>query len=318
MDKVFEKLKNLFKGESQLKRHGMLLLLLLLPSIAGGVAGVIDKDVPKEILFPLLFIAVILLLLSIIPGLFLLGYTADFYIMKRKGIPGLPAINADTLMKGLKLFPLVLVWSLYALILFSVIFIIPLICLVASIFGASASPDNPIGFILAIIALIVLYFISLIVFVILAPFFVYVYFSFIEDFEYRAEYFNPFIIISYMKTVFKETMITMLKYLLVSMIACTAVSVVVFILGFAIGLLAVLPAAMLEEPASTIAAMVVIVPLSALCTIIQTYVTTLIGFAAGDAYMDIYKEHIRIPDPLEAQQAQQSDTPDDGWSGQKI
>jgi len=316
MEKVLEKFKNLFKGEQQLKRHLMLMLLMLLPAVTGAMGGVIDKDTPKELLLILGLLVVVFLLLSIIPLLFLSGFTADFYILKRKGIKGLPAVNFDTLLKGLKVLPLYFVWGFYELVVFAVLVVAPAVCIGAPVF--STATPNPLGIIILVVAVMVLYFIALAVFMVLAPFFNYVYFSFIEDFEYRAEYFNPLVLIKYIKLVFKDTMITMLKYLLVSMVVNTALSVVLIVVMLLIGLFAAVPAVILEEPASTIASLFVIVPMSALCSIIQFYVLALIGFAAGDTYMDIYKEYIRIPDPLEEQQALQTDKPDDGWSNQKI
>lgn len=321
MEKVLEKFKNLFKGEDSLKRHVMLLLLFILPAMAGSAAEIIDKEMPKEIMLSMLGIAAVLLLLSIIPLLFQLGFTVDFYKMRIKGKTGLPALDFEMLNKGLKTFPLVLIWGIYSLILFCIIFVAPLVCLAIPIFQ-SPSESSAFGpVILLVAALFVLSAVMYVVFMILAPFFNYMYFSFIEDMTYRAEYFNPFIIIGYMKSVFKETMITMLKFLLASIVINFALQIVLgvfMMIIFFVGMIAAAGSGDSDASICTPAVLVIILPISFICSLVQIYTTTMVGYAAGDAYMDIYKENIRIPDPLEMHEEEQEKPNNGGWTDSDI
>jgi len=309
MKKVLEKFKNLYLGEERLKSHGLLLLVLLIPAICGSMRYVIDKDTPKEILMPALCVMAVLLLLAIVPYFFLNGFWVDFYRSRIKSKVGLPKINGETFIRGLKVFPLQFVWGLYALIPALIVLGIPIAILVSTMSSGSKS-DAIIGLVLFFIIFIILYLLLLIAYMIIAPFFNYIYLSFIEDFVYRPEYFNPMTLVYYMKHVFKDTMMTMLKFLLAALIINTVVQtvlvVVVLFTGIFAGFVGIATSGD-SESVITPASLVILLPVGALATLAQTYITVMISCAAGDAYTDIYKEQIRLPDPAEKQEIQENE-----------
>lgn len=311
MEKVLEKFKNLFKGEECLKRHGMFLLLLLLPALAGGMCYVIDKDTPKEIVIPVLIITLVLLLLSIVPAFFLNGFAVDFFKSRIKSKIGLPKLDGEMFMKGLKVFPLQLYWGLLCGVLCLIGMSIPFALIIGGIVNMKS---DPVLLILGLILFLVFYFLLIIAFLILAPFFNYIYLTFIEDFVYRGEYFNPMTLVYYIKTVFKDTMITMLKFLLASMIINMIVQTVVMIVVFFVGIFATFIGAATSgnsESIITPVSVIIMIPVCTLAVLVHSYTYSMISFAAGDAYIDIYKEKIRLPDPLDNQENPQQD---DGWN----
>ncbi len=325
MKEILEKLKDLFKGEEVVKRHCMLLLILLLPSFMGSLRYIIDKDTPRDILMPALCVFAVLLLLCLVPLITFSGFAADFYNRKIKNKSGLPELNFGTLVNGIKLLPLQIVWGIYGLILFGVIFLTPLF---AGIFTLFKSPHpEPLAVFGFILGIILLYFLTLIIFAIIAPFYGYAYFTFIEDYVYRAEYFNPFLFVKYMKMVFKETMIVFLKFMVAGIVVSTVVSIISGVVGMFGGVFAV-SLGMIAEPNApnpmfTPVAMAIIIPLATILTMLSSYAGTMVGFAAGHTYIDIYKKEIRLPDPLEnteKEQENQEENPNqetprnnDGW-----
>lgn len=319
MEQVLTKLKNLYKGEEVLKRHCYLLLLFILPSIIGSMRYVIDRDAPKEILLPALCILGILLVLYIVPYILTLGFSADFYRGRIKGEVGLPAINAETFGKGFKVFGWSFVWGIYAIILSCITFFIPAGLLIFAMSTADKS-QMLLWIILGVIGIILLYLLTLIIFVVLTPFVTYIYLSFVEDFEFRAEYFNPMLIISHIKAVFKPTMITMLKFLLATIIVSTVVSTITTVIIICVSILSInigmSTGAQIEQAAYTPAALMVMMPIVTICTLAASYTGGIMGFALGDAYVDIYKKHIRIPDPLDDKE-ENHEVPkppqNDGW-----
>lgn len=308
MEKVLEKFKNLYKGEERLKRHGMLFLLLLLPALLGSMQYIIDKETPKEILMPALFVALGLALLCIIPMFFLNGFYVDFYKSRISSKVGLPKINCESFIKGLKVFPIQFVWAIYAFILVTIVLGIPIGLMIGCFAGGDKS-SMLAGLIVFFIVFIIVYLLLMVAFLIMAPFFNYIFLSFIEDFVYRPEYFNPMTLIYYMRTVFKDTMITMLKFLLASFIINTVVQIVMMIIVIFASIFATIAGAATSgdtESLITPASMVIMIPVCTLAVLAQSYTVTIIGCAAGDAYTDIYKEQIRLPDPLEKQDDDQN------------
>lgn len=313
MKEILEKFKELYKGKDVVKRHCMLLLILLVPSILGSLRYLLDKDTPREILLPSLCIFGVLLLLSILPFITLSGFATDFYNRKIKNKLGLPNVNIDTFIKGLKILPLQIVWGIYGCVLFGVLFFVPLFY---GIFGIFKNPHpEPLIVVGFVIGIIFLYLLTLLIFAIIAPFFGYAYFTFIEDFVYRTEYFYPFLFIKYMKMVFKDTMIVLLKYFVVSIIVSTVVSIISGIVGMFGGIFAISigmifsPSA--DNPMYTPAGIAIIIPLATILTLLTAYSGTIVGFAAGSAYLDIYKREIRLPDPLENAEEEQENKPKD-------
>lgn len=313
MKEILEKFKELYKGKDVVKRHCMLLLILLVPSILGGLHYLFDKDTPREILNPSLCIFAILLLICIIPFITLSGFATDFYNRKIKNKLDLPEVNFDTFIKGLKILPLQIAWGLYACVLFGVLFFVPLF---GGIFGIFKNPHpEPLVIIGFVIGIIFLYLLTMLLFAVIAPFFTYAYFSFIEDFEYRTEYFYPFLFIKYMKLVFKDTMLVMLKYLVVSIVVSTVVSIISGIVGMFGGIFAIsigmifTPNA--DNPLYTPAGIAIMLPIATILTLLSTYSGTIVGFAAGSNYVDIYKKEIRLPDPLEKSEEEQENKDED-------
>ena len=303
MEKVLEKFKALYQGEERLKRHSMLLLLLLIPSIAAGISGVIDKEVPKEILIPALLLMLIFMLLSIIPGIFYLGFWVDFSRSRIMSKVGLPKLTLGSFVKGLKVLPLFIVWGLYGLIIGGIILIIPVIPLISLISSGNQGDIGVVGsIILFFILFIILYLLVLILYLIFAPFFNYIYLSFIEDFVYRPEYFNPMTLVYYMKMVFKDTMLVMLKFLLAAIIINTVVQIVLVLVIVFASIAAGVGGAMSSGDSENIitpVTLIILLPATTLATMVQYYVCAMIGLASSDAYVDIYKEQIRLPDPAE-------------------
>lgn len=322
MEEILEKFKDLYKGDNILKKHLMLLLVLLIPSSLGCFRYLLDKDTPKELLIPILCILGVLILLSIIPGFTLMGFSADFYNRKIKNKLGLPKINFQTLFNGIKIFPLQFVWFIYGSILFSILFVAPL---VSGIIGLTHNQHPSflaiIGFISGIL---LLYLISIIIFAVIAPFYSYAYFSFIEDYQYRAEYFNPLLFVKYMKIVFKDTMLVMIKFFVAGILVSTVVGIISGIIGVLGGIFAV-SVSMIANPHAvnpmySQAALLIIIPIATLLKLLSIYTGTMVGLSAGHAYIDIYKKEIRLPDPLEnIEKEQENDTPqqeqnnNEGW-----
>ena len=303
MEKVLEKFKALYQGEDRLKRHGMLLVVLLLPSILCCMNYVIDKETPKEIIIPALIVLAVLMVLSIIPLFFLSGFFVDFYRSRIKSKIGLPEINLQTFVKGLKVFPLQFVWGLYAMIIAFVGFILPII-LIVSYFVSSHNKAEMVGvIILFVIVFAVLNLILSVLFMVVTPFYNYIYLSFIEDFVYRPEYFNPLTLVYYIKKVFKDTMITMLKFMLASIVVNMVVQTVLTIILVVVFIFAGIGTAATtsSEPAlaNYLVFLLLVLPICTLAGLTQNYVNTMVTCAVGDAYTDIYKEQLRIPDPLE-------------------
>ncbi len=303
MEKVLAKFKALYQGEERLKRHGMLLVVLLLPSILCCMNYVIDKETPKEIIIPALIVLVVLMVLSIIPLFFLSGFFVDFYRSRIKSQVGLPKINLQTFVKGLKVFPLQFVWGLYAMIIVFIGFILPIILFVSYIVSSHNKAEMVGVIILFVIVFAVLNLILAVLFMVVTPFSNYIYLSFIEDFVYRPEYFNPLTLVYYIKKVFKDTMITMLKFLLasiiVNMVVQTVLTVILALVFIFAGIGTSVTTSSEPEFANYLVFILLVLPICTLAGLAQNYVNTMVTCAVGDAYTDIYKEQLRIPDPLE-------------------
>ena len=294
MKKVLESFKNLYKGEDVAKRHWMYVLLLIIPALCGSMRYVLDKDTPKELLAPAIIIFGVLALASLTPWILLLGFSGDFYKLRLDNTLGLPMINKETIVKGFKILPISLVWGIYSLIFIGITLILPII---ATIFGFTSNKPETLTIILTIVFFVILYLIVILALLCLAPFTRYLIISFIEDYKYKAEYFNPFIIFSYMKKAFKETMLVLLKFILASIVINFATSilfvVVIFVTAIAGILAAVVGSADPETAMYTPIALLITMPVIAICSTIQTYANSMVGFAAGENYVEVYKDKIK-------------------------
>ena len=215
MERILQSFKNLYKGETPFKNHMWFALMLLIPSFFAGVVNYIDKETPKEMLIILGMVALVFGILSVIPAVFLAGYSVDFCKSRLNNGVGFPKISWDLFIKGAKLIPLGLVWSIYALIFFGILFFLPLTPL---IIGTVKSGDKGAGIILFMLGFLFIMLLLCVIAFLITPFLSYVTVTYVNDGGYSAKLFNPLIIIDFMKKSFKSTIMVALKYILVSLV----------------------------------------------------------------------------------------------------
>jgi hypothetical protein len=269
--------------------------LLLLPAILGGFSGWLDKETPKEALpFILIFIG-LFFLVSIVPFFFLMGFSVEFNRDRLNSITGIPKVNPEMFEKGLKIFPIMLVWTIYAMFYYGLFFVTPIILMVS---GSVALRGNVAGIVGLILLGALILILSIVASFIIAPFFNYIVLSFSKDLVYKAEYFNPLTLVRYIRKSFKSTMLVFLKMFLANMV----VSAVAQILGFIFIIFAmVLPIAIALLSSSDAntdkilfspAVILLTLPFSTLAVLIQTYLSGMVQFAATDMYVEVYKNEI--------------------------
>lgn len=238
MERILQSFKNLYKGETPFKNHMWFALMLLIPSFFAGVVNYIDKETPKEMLIILGMVALVFGILSVIPAVFLAGYSVDFCKSRLNNGVGFPKISWDLFIKGAKLIPLGLVWSIYALIFFGILFFLPLTPL---IIGTVKSGDKGAGIILFMLGFLFIMLLLCVIAFLITPFLSYVTVTYVNDGGYSAKLFNPLIIIDFMKKSFKSTIMVALKYILVSLVIGMAVSIIyIALLIIYVGIMAVI------------------------------------------------------------------------------
>ncbi len=307
MERILSSFKALYKGEGVCKTHLLAALLFFLPCLAASTFQLIDKDM-KELIVPLLIAGAVLLILSIIPMFALSGFYLKFLNKRLSEPAGLPVIDANCIIKGLKFFPIPFVWTIYIglpiLIYFAAIF-------TAFAFYISSKPDT-LGVILATIAMFGLVFLFFIPLFIISPFISFINMKYCENFEYSAELFNPLTPFRYMKKAFKDAIIVALKFIVVSMVTSIAVQIVIF-LGMIILMIFGLIAAILipdnvemykfvdiyKMPVFVIS----VILLSGLLGVVSAYVKWITGLAYGDNLLDVYKEKIMDNQGFEVEEA---------------
>ncbi len=289
MDRVLQSFKNLFKCENTFKRHLYYVLLLVLPAIAYSIASYVDKDTPKTVAITLFVIAAIVGLLAIVPSIFTLGYSLKFIKDRLDNVLGFPMFSSDMFKKGLKLLPLYVTWGLYFAILFLLILVVPF----ALVFVFSTNGASPaIGVLLVVITVLVEIFVSMAICILFAPFVSYVFIEFAKDEIYRAKYFNPLTIFGYMKKAFKETITVTFRFILATLLINMVTGLLtgsLIVAGFLITATAVMlahGAENIEYQPFVIFLMIFITSISA---ILQAYGSSLIGFAATENYVEVYK-----------------------------
>lgn len=293
MDKVLQSLKILFKCESPFKRHLKYLLLLVLPSVVFGILEYIDKDTPKSVLIALAIATAVVCLLAVVPTICTFGFSIKFIKDRFDNVLGIPELSFDMLKKGLKYLPIFITWSLYFLIFFALIisgtvaFIINLgVMLSSSVFGMVTIVLFPLLAALIILAISIL----------IIPFTVYIIIGFAKDEKYRSEYFNPLILFSYMKKAFKETFVVAVKFYLAGLVVNLATGLLSGSLIVASVL--VVATAVVLSPANSDNAiyqpfvMAMVILLTSVSVLVQMYGNSLVGFAAMENYLDVYKDKI--------------------------
>ena len=295
MERILKAFKDLFICENPVKRHFMYVLLMVLPAIAGGFAGFIDKDTPNEVVVVLLAFVAFFLILSIVPAFCMLGFATTFCELRLKGETGIPKITSELFMKGLKSFPLFIVWGFYYAVLGLTCIGLPIaIAIVSSI----ATKDNPLG--IVAIVLVTFFVIALlsIVLTILSPFLNFVFIKFIKgNYTYKAQYFNPFVLIDYIKKAFKETIMVMLKMILASFILTSissiiSVVIVMFMMAFVFMMVLLIPEEAGKDSTYHPLVVIVFVAFSALAGLVQAYVSCMVASASSDLYIEVYKNKI--------------------------
>lgn len=294
MERILKSFKDLFICEKPVKRHLMYVLLMILPSIAATFAGIVDKETPKEVMVVLFALAVFFLFLSFVPGLYLLGFGMEFYELRLKGEAGVPKITSELFVKGLKTLPLTIIWCIYFVAAMGIVIGFPVFVSIAS---AMTIKDNPIAIVAIIVFaffLITLLFIGLII---LSSFMQYVFIKFVKTYKFRAEFINPSVLVDYMRKSFKDTIMVMLKMTLTGFIVNAVTSIlggiiIVFMMAFVFISVLLIPEKAGEDNIYHPIVILLMVPFSSLAGIIQLYASSLVGFAAADQYVEIYKNKI--------------------------
>lgn len=295
MEKILNSFKNLYKGDNVGKTHWTIVALFILPCIAASIVQYIDKDTP-ELHLLLAILAGVFLILSIIPLFALSGFYFKFLNMRLTQAQGLPILDLDCIRTGLKAFPVTCAWTLYVGI--PVIIYIGLVVLGCA-GGVVAAKANPLALIAAFIIMFGLILLLFIPLFIINPFILHLYIRFSEDFEYRAELFNPLTIFKYMKKAFKDSMLVALKFIVVSMVTSFASQILVFICViflFVFGFIFALFSPENSNPVLAPGFMITVIIGSTIAGVISAYVSWLTSFAFADNLEYVYRDSIRTPD----------------------
>lgn len=294
MDRILQSFKDLYKGDNIVYKHIMLMLLFIFPALFCGILSCFENNFKG--LEPVLFIlASVFLVLSIIPGISLLGYYVSFIHNRLNNIEGIPFLDKEVLFNGLKSIPVFFVWGFYSFILFlSALFLIFL----ASFTASTLVDDNLIKVLLVILFLLFFMLLIFIFSLLISPFILLVYVKYSENFKYSAEIFNPLTIISYMRKAFKDTIFTCFKFVAVSFVMnfltqfiITLLYIFVFLLLMVLFLCGIKTFNFQNIDTSTI---IVSSCVLAISFVIFSYVSTLIQYAYIDNLVDIYKDKILV------------------------
>ncbi|MDE6138310.1 MAG: DUF4013 domain-containing protein [Candidatus Gastranaerophilales bacterium] len=296
MERVLQSFKNLYKGDTPVKNHLFFALMLFIPSLLCGVMKYIDKDMPKEVIILLGIIVLVLGILSVIPSIFLAGYSVDFCKNRLNDKMGFPSLSWNLFQKGIKLIPLGFVWSLYVILFFGTLFLLPLAPLIVN---AVHSSDKNLGIILFMLGFL---FVILLIFVLcflITPFLSYVTITYVNEGQYSARLFNPLIIVDFMKKSFKSTILVTLKFLLASFIisfGVTIVYLIIFLLYFA--LIAIIAMSSSKITVGNVAyapiTLFLVLPLLGFAGTFQMYVNSMIGYAQMENYIEIFQKEINV------------------------
>ena len=300
MDKIIESFKNLYKGENVVKQHIYIALLFYLPCLASTILQFLDKESKKEEVIIILVSAVIVGLLSIVPVFVLQGLWAKFVNRRFSEAYGIPKLSWDCLSRGLKMFPLTLVWGLYigipSLLYLALVFIG---------FGLTISSQDsvmvfsqPIIVIVAVLGLLLAVMLLFIPLFLISPFVNMVFMKYCEKFEYSKELFNPLLPFRYMKKVFKDSIFLALKFILVGMVTGMGAQIILCLLLMVLAIIAipvVIILAMVNEHMfdSSVWAIPVVMLVSVVA-IIPAYVRWITNLAYVDNLEEIYVDKFLI------------------------
>ena len=300
MDKIIESFKNLYKGENVVKQHIYIALLFYLPCLASTILQFLDKDSKKEEVIIILVSAVIVGLLSIVPVFVLQGLWAKFVNRRFSEAYGIPKLSWDCLSRGLKMFPLTLVWGLYIGI--PCLFYLALVCIG---FGLTISSQDsvivfsqPVIVIVAVLGLLLAVMLLFIPLFLISPFVNMVFMKYCEKFEYSKELFNPLLPFRYMKKAFKDSIFLALKFIIFGMVTGMGAQIILCLLLMVLAIIAipvVIILAMVNEHMfdSSVWAIPVVMLVSVVA-IIPAYVRWITNLAYVDNLEEIYVDKFLI------------------------
>ena len=292
MEKILATFKKLYAGEDKVKKHLTFSLLLIIPAIMTALANILqlivdNKEAKTELI--VILVAVAFLFILFIPVMiFLTGYTLKYINGRHKGEVGIPSVDWDCFAVGIKAIPFYLAWMFYVCTPM-LIFIGVLIYMIVK----ATSGGDPISMICAFVAFIgalILFYIALIVY---SPFYCHVYIKYAKTLTYSADLFNPLKPFQYMGMAFKDTMITCLKYLVVSLVFAFVVQIVNMIfcgIGMVFLFLGSMASA-LSFVGYTFGVLII-----SIGSIISMYGQMMVTFAYTDNLIEVHKEKI---EPIE-------------------
>ncbi len=290
MDKIIEAFKNLYKGEGFIKQHICIALLFYIPCLAGTIIQFLDKDTKKEELILILVSAFIVGVLAIVPLFVLQGLWAKFVNHRFSEAYGIPKLSWDCLSKGLKMFPLTLVWGLYIgipiLIYFALIFI--------GLGYVIQNSDTVMVLVLFLVMILAVMFLFVLLFII-SPFVNMVFMKYCEKFEYSKELFNPLLPFKFMKRAFKDSMFVALKFILVTIVTGIAGQVLTLL---ALAIIAIPFVIILvswnEYILNSMALAIPVVMICAVVAIIPAYIRWITNLAYVDCLEEVYVDKFLI------------------------
>ena len=300
MDKIIESFKNLYKGENVVKQHIYIALLFYLPCLASTILQFLDKESKKEEVIIILVSAVIVGLLSIVPVFVLQGLWAKFVNRRFSEAYGIPKLSWDCLSRGLKMFPLSLVWGVYigipCLLYLALVFIG---------FGLTISSQDsvmvfsqPVIVIVAVLGLLLAVMLLFIPLFLISPFVNMVFMKYCEKFEYSKELFNPLLPFRYMKKAFKDSIFLALKFILVGMVTGMGAQMILFLVLMVLAIIAipvVIILAMVNEHIFDSSVWTIpVVMLVSVVAIIPAYVRWITNLAYVDNLEEIYVDKFLI------------------------
>lgn len=290
MEKIISSFKNLYADSDALKRHLLIAVLFILPAATGASLQFIDKD-EKALIVPLLLTACIFAVLSIIPFFILGGLYFNFIHKRFSDAFGVPQVNMDCLIMGLKAFPVYLVWGIYIFI--------PCALYLAVVIGAFAvvlsGNPGPATAITSVLILMGLIFLLLIPLILISPFIVLVYFKYCENFEYSCEIFNPLTPFKYMAKAFKEVIIVAFKFIAVGIVTSFISQIIVMsgaIIMFMVAFIWTIFAGVVSgsDIMTSVSFIFITIAFSSILGAINGYITQMTQFAYVDNLLDVYKE----------------------------
>lgn len=300
MDKIIESFKNLYKGENVVKQHIYIALLFYLPCLASTILQFLDKESKKEEVIIILVSAVIVGLLSIVPVFVLQGLWAKFVNRRFSEAYGIPKLSWDCLSRGLKMFPLTLVWGLYIGI--PCLFYLALVCIG---FGLTISSQDsvivfsqPVIVIVAVLGLLLAVMLLFIPLFLISPFVNMVFMKYCEKFEYSKELFNPLLPFRYMKKAFKDSIFLALKFILVGMVTGMGAQIILCLLLMVLAIIAIpviiILAIVNEHIFDSSVWAIPVVMLVSVAAIIPAYVSWITNLAYVDNLEEIYVDRFLI------------------------